>query len=72
MALRSKWYDVWFHVSCLVHCLDSVWYFFQGWDVGTQGSTLVGVSLRTPGYAPEACGIHPTHPVHFVACTSEA
>ena len=36
MALRCKWYHVWFHISCLVHGLHGVW------DVGTLGITLSG------------------------------
>ena len=74
MALRCKWYYVWFHA----HVLLSAWFawclgcLFQGWDVGTLGNTLSGCVTQDPKVGPlEACAIHPTHPVNLVVCKSE-
>ena len=62
------------HVSCLiVHGLHGVWCLFQGWDIGTLGNTLSQCVTQDPKVGlSEGCGIHPTHPVHLVACTSES
>ena len=48
---------------------------FLGWNVGTLDNTrtLSECVTQDPRVGPlEACAIHPTHPVHLVACTSEA
>ena len=39
MALRCKWYHIWFHISCLLHALHGVRCLFQGGDVGTLCNT---------------------------------
>ena len=62
MALRCKWYHIWFHAHILlvVHGLHGVWSSLQGWHVGTLGNTVSGCVTQDP--APqEASAIHPTH-----------
>ena len=66
-ALRFKWYHIWFHISCLVHCLHGVCCLFHGWDVGTLGNTLSGCVTQDPRVgASEASAIHSTHPVTWL------
>ena len=72
VALRCNHF--WLYVSYLVRCYSNgVWCLFQGWDVGTLGNTLSGCVVQDFWVgSSEASAIHPTYPVHLVACTSEA
>ena len=63
MALRCKWYYIWFHA----HVLLSAWcmvsgVLFQAWDNGTLGNTLSGCVTQDPRVgASEASATHLTH-----------
>ena len=50
----------------------------KGWNIGTLGDTLSGrdtlsgcVTQDLRVGSSEGCGIHPTHPVGVVVCTSD-
>ena len=66
VALRCKWYHIWFHVSCLVHGL-LVFVLFQVWDVGTLGNTLTQwVCHSRPQGSPLLRGL--CYPPHSPFC----
>ena len=59
MALRCKWYHIWFHVSCLVHGLHGV-RFRDGtlahWITYSVGG-LVGMHGVINGYCTEEANV---------------